>query len=386
MADVRDRFILRGEFPYFRYFLGDPDAIMANIRKGLILTHEPFMIRRKVASADTVTADVRFPGQPRLVPPPTVSSKEAASAGYTAFILGDDVKYLETAVLSDLYQEQQRMKARRLGKASPLQWWSDRLHREQVWALVAAQGPPTVEALRLELYRASKENAPEANQFFPSLVVSLLRFFFGENRGVRVLDPSAGWGDRLLGAIAAGVSYLGFDPNAALQPGYEAMIARFGDAGRHRVVTAPFDAVSIVESAASAGSLAVAAQSFDMVLSSPPFFDYEHYDDAGDQSDVRFRSREAWLSGFYEPWLRKACRALKTGGVLCLYVLNVAPVAIADETARIMRGVASMQFLGTIGVHTNFWPYCKSVHLRTPPKYYTRPLFVWQKRGATPPR
>lgn len=65
---------------------------------------------------------------------------------------------------------------------------------------LAKDGAITPAMVRERAYSSSKE-WKECTQFKPSLVVAVIQYF----RATRVLDFSAGWGDRLTGAIAAGV-------------------------------------------------------------------------------------------------------------------------------------------------------------------------------------
>lgn len=73
----------------------------------------------------------------------------------------------------------------------------------------------------LEMFRFN-----QAVTFFrPSEAVPLYERF----RASHVLDPTAGWGGRMLAAHALGISYTGIDTNLSLQPGYEGMMALLGN-------------------------------------------------------------------------------------------------------------------------------------------------------------
>ena len=72
----------------------------------------------------------------------------------------------------------------------------------------------------------------ECTQFKPTLARSVME----KLRASRVVDFSAGWGDRLLGAAASSKvhSYLAFDPNIDLSPGHTAMLDRFVHGSRRK--------------------------------------------------------------------------------------------------------------------------------------------------------
>lgn len=131
-----------------------------------------------------------------------------------------------------------------------------------------------------------------------------------------ILDFSAGWGDRLVGFCAAqGVrSYTGIDPNSSLHSLYQQLIARYG-AGKH---------ISLIEGAAEDISLPEAA--FDLVFTSPPYFDTERYASGSAhtsrQSWSRYPTPEAWRTKFLVPVIQSAWKALRVGGVLAVNIAD----------------------------------------------------------------
>jgi hypothetical protein len=59
---------------------------------------------------------------------------------------------------------------------------------------------------------------------------------------------------------------------------------------------------------------------FDLVLSSPPFFDLEIYSKAISNSLVKYKGEDSWFNGFLMPSLYKANDYLELGGYLVLYM------------------------------------------------------------------
>jgi hypothetical protein len=148
------------------------------------------------------------------------------------------------------------------------------------------------------------------SQFNPAIARSIM----DELGGADVLDPCAGWGDRLVAAIAGSSarSYTGIDPNTALAPGYATLIARYGDTSRHRVVTAEAQNV-----------LPAMDSSFDLIFTSPPYFDTERYAEEPSQSFARFPEYDAWCTGFYFPVIEHSIRLLRPGGHFALNIADV---------------------------------------------------------------
>jgi hypothetical protein len=179
----------------------------------------------------------------------------------------------------------------------------------------------------------------------------------------RVLDSSAGWGDRLLAAMAVGVEvYHGFDPNARLVPGHSAMIAAYGSPERHRVECAAFEDVAA----------RLPDEYYDIFFTSPPFFDMEYYvaDDDGDdenlgrQCSARYRTSDDYFRKFLYPTLRQAHRAVKSGGLLALYIRDSSRHQMCRPVREYMANVLCASYCGTIRMNG---------------KKTGVPLFVWRK-------
>lgn len=83
-----------------------------------------------------------------------------------------------------------------------------------------------------------------------------------------VLDPCAGWGERMATCIQMGVDYFGIDVNGKLADGYSRIVSEYGDEKRHWFCVAD-SATADVDGM------------FDAVMTCPPYGDLEAYTDAG---------------------------------------------------------------------------------------------------------
>jgi hypothetical protein len=169
---------------------------------------------------------------------------------------------------------------------------------------------------RTKIRREIIKNTRECTYFNVSRVVYLMKYLFGNNlaalRKLKWLDMSSGWGDRLVGAIALGMTYHGVDPSKSMKPVYRRIIDTLVPADRrdrYRVDSLPFEDVP------------EEADKYDVAFTSPPFFDFEVYDDSEDnQSHKRYPTAQEWIHKFIVPYALKAWRAVKKGGYLGLYI------------------------------------------------------------------
>jgi len=130
----------------------------------------------------------------------------------------------------------------------------------------------------------------------------------------RTLDFSAGWGSRLLGAIASEKEYVGIDPaidtmamNRALGKKMETL--EYVKCG-YKLITDTAEEY-----------LERDIGTFDLVFTSPPYFDVEHYTDSPTQSYKKFPTYREWLSGFLFKAIQLAVDKLEPNGY---FILNVA--------------------------------------------------------------
>ena len=222
-------------------------------------------------------------------------------------VYDDAVEYEKIDRLTDLFTEDERLRARRIGShRSPTEEWvHDVGFRERVLRRTLPK-PPTAFGLREAMWA----EATEATGFKQSFAISVLRRLGAK----KVLDISAGWGDRLIAALAARVDrYVAADPNAALRRGHDAIVNTL------RTLRTPNTAVSIHYLPFEDAPI---DEPFDVVFTSPPYFDFEVYTDAPGQSIQRFPELETWLEGWLFPALAKAWRLLEPDGHLAVHMCD----------------------------------------------------------------
>jgi 16S rRNA G966 N2-methylase RsmD len=267
-----------------------------------------------------------------------------------AFVVRDEA-YNQVNRLTDYFSEVARMKSHRKGHLSPYQFFSTNYDLIEKKARELAIKDTQSQPFRHWLREAVYELIPECTTFKISVTKSLFSYL----KSKIVLDPSAGWGDRLLGAAAAGVDvYHGIDPNTEMRSCYDEMIRFVQKQDSYSVITDDFLKVNLQP------------ESYDTVFTSPPFFDYEIYSSDAKQSINGRGTLDAWKTDFFLPYLKKAWEALAKNGYFTIYISDTKTGKYVHDMLRYINQTLNGTFLGVIGV--------------TNPGYeYAFPIWVWRK-------
>jgi SAM-dependent methyltransferase/RimJ/RimL family protein N-acetyltransferase len=191
-----------------------------------------------------------------------------------------------------------------------------------------------------------------------------------------VLDPAAGWGDRLISSILTDAfSYTGFDTNTDLQPVYESIvnspdIVEAYDEGPHIGDSfIVFDKRNfIVHNEPFEESTKVDSKKYDTIITSPPFFTVEIYKGAKTSTTI-YETREEWFANYYKPMWEKCVRTLKPLGRIITYI---APWMFEDTNNAIMESSSDMFYLG----HVDFVQFNSEDQIMDPRNH--RPAFIWR--------
>lgn len=148
--------------------------------------------------------------------------------------------------------------------------------------------------------------------------LNVLRFF----KPKKWLDPTMGWGDRLISGLLYGVGvYVGCDTNAALHPAYDKIVA---DLGKSTAVT---------HLNASFLTAPLGNQKFDLIYTSPPFGMYEVYEGAAE-----WKTAGDFTSKFLFPFLDRCVAKLSKGGHLVLYIADYDGQRFITDMLAYMKG------------------------------------------------
>jgi len=156
------------------------------------------------------------------------------------------------------------------------------------------------------------------SQFKPNVAKSIYDMFKAEN----ILDFSMGWGDRLAGFYASdyGKHYVGIDPRKENHPiyneqseFYEKHLGFFEHERKSEFHCSPAEEFDFSQY----------DDYFDLVFTSPPYFNVERYSYDDTQSWVRYKSIEDWNTDFLQKTLKNLWSSIKTGGYLLVNISDV---------------------------------------------------------------
>ena len=136
-----------------------------------------------------------------------------------------------------------------------------------------------------------------------------------------VLDMTMGWGGRLVGCAALNIpKYTGIDLNTRLERPYADMVAALK----------PYSTTKFDLRFKNALDVDYSKIDYDLVLTSPPYYDIEQYE------GQPVMDKDTWDSEFYTPLFERTWKHLKRGGHYCLNI----PAEIYERVAKKVLGPA----------------------------------------------
>lgn len=155
------------------------------------------------------------------------------------------------------------------------------------------------------------------NQFRPT---ESKRIFCTLKPTIGVLDFSAGWGGRCLGAMAYGVPYIGIDANKNMKKSYNDLV---------RLVKPKKDVTMMFQ---PSETVDFSKFKYDLVFTSPPYFTLEEYEKMPD-----YGSREGFLEKFFRPVALNAWKHLAPSGHMALNMPKEMYEAVKGILPRIWK-------------------------------------------------
>ncbi len=155
----------------------------------------------------------------------------------------------------------------------------------------------------------------KVSNFRPTIAKWVYDNFSGDGK---VLDYSAGYGGRLLGAISSDkvISYTGVDPCLNTYNGL-CEIKKVSNKDIY-LYNEAFEDVILNET-------------YDLSFSSPPYYNTEEYDYSDKQSFIRYKTKDDWKNNFLTKIIEKNFELLKQNGIFIINIANVKNYKTLEE-------------------------------------------------------
>jgi len=154
---------------------------------------------------------------------------------------------------------------------------------------------------------------------FPSTIA---KYIYNQTQSERVLDFCSGWGGRLIGFWASNaLEYVGIDPNTILKPQiYDPMLKwlQLHFRSKNKDIKIDFKNQKtkkvefINEQAEKINYIERFGQNyFDLVFTSPPYFNTEQYSTEETQSYLQYPQKEVWMESFLFETIKRIYLSMK---------------------------------------------------------------------------
>ena len=239
--------------------------------------------------------------------------------------------------ITDYFSEKCRIKCSHMNNLSPLDYFTT--NKDFIYNhLTRMYGKVTMKLIDTYLYK----NIKICTNFYTTIVVNLLNYFKPTN----YLDFCAGWGDRLVGAIAYGkCNYTGIDPSQCMIKRYNKIIKKLANKSnrleqyKYTIINKPFEDVVLTEK-------------YDLVFTSPPFFDLEIYEDPEKKKELqsvsRYNTIDTWFENFMQVAINRSIDALIIGGHLALYIGDSMNDSYVKRTKDYIDSLDSVKYIGNL--------------------------------------
>ena len=239
------------------------------------------------------------------------------------------------------------------------------------------------------------------SQFKPNVAKAMYDFFKSKN----VMDFSMGWGDRLAGFYASQNTelYVGLDPRKENHPIYNQQAEYYNS---HLTMFETQKKTEFHCSPAEEFDFDRYKDTFDIIFTSPPYFNVERYGHDDTQSWVRYKDIDGWNTQFLQKSLDNMIPTLRSGGKLCINISDVYAnskwstdrcwLKICDPMNEFLNKYTDMEYKGCIGMEMARRPNSGGAGTAKDTNQYTEealqlaketkdqrfcePVWIWEKK------
>jgi 16S rRNA G966 N2-methylase RsmD len=257
------------------------------------------------------------------------------------------VDYYQNDIITTYFQEECINQCKIMNNPTPYDFYMKNIKKIAEYALKNFNEINII-TLADSLWKVSKVRII-CSTFRPYVLTFLIKIFNSKS----VLDFSAGWGDRLVACMAMNVKYFGVDPNPCLHKGYKEMIDFFGKSNKDYIVKE--NTIENIELPID--------KNFDLIFTSPPYFDLEIYAKNNKQSS-KYNNENIWFNNFLKVALNKCWKVLIKGGYMAININQKNKENYVEKMINFINSeFKDSLFLGII-----------SYTLKNP-----QPIFIWKK-------
>jgi len=194
----------------------------------------------------------------------------------------------------------------------------------------------TISAIRqgLKTYRGNR-----CVTVFPPMWAKSILHYCCSNSNLSVLDFSCGFGGRLIGSYCSGKvgQYYGVDPlrsNLNSNIEIQKIIKQHSDLKGLKFYSELF-----LDTAEH--YLSTSNKKYDVILTSPPYFNKEIYSKEDTQCYVKHNNYESWKNEWLESVLRQAYNSLNLNGTMIIFASNYDKYDIGYDCCSILRNLCN---------------------------------------------
>ncbi len=267
---------------------------------------------------------------------------------------------------SNFFQQENRWHCGSINSPSPYRTWNDEKFRKTLLNGLWTLGYKSIDNEKLRSLIGLRKYI--ASQFKPSVAKWIYNEYAPNGR---VLDFSAGWGDRLAGFYASTArKYIGIDPNEYTFKKYYEQKTNYdfwnGAEKDIEFFNLPAEDVKFEEK-------------FDLIFTSPPYFDIERYSKDKTQSWMKYKKKDDWMQNFLCKTIGNFWENLEIGGHL---ILNISDVYchhqiqdLCDPMNDFISKLKGAKYKRAIGMQMAKRPNSKA----SIKGVFAEPMWIWQK-------
>lgn len=184
--------------------------------------------------------------------------------------------------------------------------------------------------------------AQNVSNFKPKIAKNIYNQFCPPNG--TVLDYSAGWGGRLLGAMSLNLTYHGIDPSTSSE--LNEMSSFFN-----------YDKATIINGCSENSTLFKQLNTtYDLIFSSPPYFNLEQYSNDDSQSYIKYSGYSDWLKLYWDKTVQNCVSVMKPKGKFLLCTSS----NLGNDMLSISKQYLKLEKIIAIHSHSNHFSKSKN--------------------------